>query len=956
MPFLYGRHINNEYTMQLFKRLILAMLTIVSFTSCTKTEKPLFDQRDYISLAGTWQCDLGEIELPGTVDESRLAPLTEDTLRTTQLTRLNPYMGKMKYTREINIPTSLEGKEWRLIMERTKPSVVWIDGDSIGANSLILSPQIYTIGNLSAGNHTITIEVNNDVNSVPQGIQGSHAWTDATQTNWNGVIGRFGLEANDGLLIEELQVYPSTASRDIPVTARIHSLVSGKAKVVVKGYTWNTNKEISLPEQDVELDINEGTGEYKFTIDAGEEVALWSEFDPALYKVNFQVECQNLVDNYNLDFGIRDFSTNGTQFTINSLKTFMRGKHDACVFPLTGYPPMEKEEWVRQFRISKQYGINHYRFHSWTPPQAAFDAANEEGIYMQAELPYWGTMSRENTELNAFLSNEGEHILSAYGNNASFVMMALGNELGGDTGLMREIVEGFRSSDDRRLYAFGANNALGTGGQQEGEDFFVTCRVGGQVGSDDYSLHSRSTFSFADAKNGGYMNGLYPSTDKTFSKAVGNSTVPVISHENGQFQVYPDYDEIKKYTGVLYPYNMEVFRRRLAENNLLHQAKDFHNATARFAAICYKEDFEMCLRTPGFGGFQVLDLQDYPGQGSAYVGLLDAFMDSKGGIAPEEFKGFCDEVVPMAVMPKYCWYNNEAFIADILLSNFSADDLHNLDLQWTISKATDHTIVSEGRMPMNVKQGELKKIGSIKLPLQQIERSTQLQLALKVGSKTNRYDLWVYTNNELSKPASIEETTSLESALQLLGQGKTVLYIPDHKEVEELTVGGLFTPDYWNYAMFKSISESLKRDVSPGTLSILTDPSHPVFNDFPTEYHSNWQWWIISRNSRPFILDRTPEAYSPIIQVVDNIERNHKLGILFEMQVGSGKLLVSMCDLEKIKDKPEGKQFYQSILNYASSSDFMPKASFSPSELRELFKQTVDERDIIGVRNITTYQ
>lgn len=937
------------------KTLLISLVIFLLVTSCSD-KKPTFDQREFITLSGKWQCDLGEINLPGTVDESRLAPRNNDTLSTGQLTRINPYVGKMKYTKEIEIPASSARKEWRLIMERTKPSTVWIDGDSIGSSTLILSPQLYNLGKLAEGKHIITIEIDNSPSSVPQGIHGSHAWTDATQTNWNGIIGKFGLEANDGILISDLQVYPDISSKTIPVVALIKSSVSGATKITVKGYVWNTDEDVTIPEQIVDIRLEEGQDTYLFEINTGDKQILWSEFDPTLYKVNFELNCQNIKDTYTIDFGIKDFSTEGTQFSINSLKTFLRGKHDACVFPLTGYPPMDKEEWKSQMRIAKEYGLNHYRFHSWTPPQAAFDAANEVGIYMQAELPYWGTMDTSNIELNKFLINEGEHIITSYGNNPSFVMMALGNELGGDIEFMRNIVKSFRKSDNRRLYAFGANNMLGTAGQQEDEDFFVTCRVGGQVGSDDYSMHTRATFSFADAKDGGYMNGVYPSTDLTFEKAVADCSVPIISHENGQFQVYPDYNEIKKYKGVLYPYNMEIFRKRLLENGLQDQAEAFHKATARFAALCYKADIEMCFRTPGFGGFQVLDLQDYPGQGSAYVGILDAFMDNKGGMEAEEFRGFCDEIVPMAIMPKYCWSNNEQFSAKVKVSNFSKESLSKAKVEWTLSTTKDKAIIAEGELSADIPQGTLTEAGQIETSLQKIDIATQLQLTLKIGSHTNKYDIWVYPDIKEIKETNIAETTSLKQALDMLKAGKNVLYIPNHNEIGKLSVGGLFTPDYWNYAMFKNISEWVKRDVSPGTLSILTNPSHPLFKEFPTEAHSNWQWWIISKNSRPFILDRTPKDYKPLIQVIDNIERNHKLGLLFEMQVGKGKLLVSTCNLEAIKDKPEGKQFKKAILDYMSSADFAPTNEYTEKDIKSLFSTSIKEKNIVGVKNITTYE
>lgn len=935
---------------------LLVFMASLMLNSCSETKHKTLEEREFISLAGQWSTKLGEIKLPGTIDESKLAPQNTDTLNTSQLTRLNPYEGKMRYIREIEITPSLAHKNWRLILERTKPSTVWLDGDSIGSSSIILAPQIFTLGKLTEGKHQISIEVDNGASSVPDGIKGSHAWTDATQTNWNGIIGKIGIEAYDDLLIEMINVYPDIKSTSATAKVRIYSNKNTDATLKVKGHTWNTDKELTIPTQEIELKLQEGSNTYDFGLLLGKETVLWSEFDPALYAVHFTLMDDNdSRDYFSLDFGLKDFSTNGTQFTINSLRTFLRGKHDACVFPLTGYPPMEKEEWVRQFRISKRYGINHYRFHSWTPPQAAFEAANEEGIYIQTELPYWGMMNRENKELNDFLLQEGKCILEFYGNNPSLVMMALGNELGGDVTYMREIVDTLRSIDSRPLFAFGANNLLGTGGQQEGEDFFVTCRVGGQVGSSDYSRHTRATFSFADAKDGGYMNGTYPNSSKTFAEAISHCTVPVISHENGQFQSYPNYDEIDKYTGVLYPYNLKIFRERLSENSLTSQAKEFQKATARFAAICYKEDIEMCLRTRGMGGFQVLDLQDYPGQGSAYVGVLDAFMDNKGGITADEFKGFCSEIVPLALLPKFTWSTDEVFSTHVQLFNYSAKELKEAKLTWTL--VGNNEVISNGAFDVGVNQGSLSDIGKIEVDLKDIAMATQVKLQLQIGEQKNSYDLWVYPAKLSDLDISeIAEVNSLSEAIRHLKANKNVLYNITDRELNSNSVKGLFTPDYWNYAMFKNISEHLNREVSPGTLSLLTNPQHPMLRDFPTEFHSNWQWWSILKNAHPIILDNIDEQIQPIIQIIDNIERNHKLGLVFEVKVGEGKLLVNSCDLTQIQNTPEGKQFSYSIYKYMLSSNFDPKVSIIEEELRDLLNSTLNKKMISGVENITSYK
>jgi hypothetical protein len=571
-------------------------------------------------------------------------------------------------------------------------------------------------------------------------------------------------------------------------------------------------------------------------------------------------------------------------------------------------------------------------------------------------LPFWGGFStNRNSVLNAFLIKEGDHILDTYGNHASFVMFALGNELSGDFDVMKEILSHFKSADNRHLMAYGSNNYLGFRGQASGEDYYAACRVGADKDT-TYRTHIRGSFSFADANNGGYINGRYPSTNLDYSGAISKCSVPAIGTEVGQYQIYPNYGEIKKYTGVMKPWNFEVFRERLKENDLSDQANDFFRASGALSAICYKADIEMAIRTPGFGGFHLLDLQDFPGQGTALVGLLDAFMDSKGIITPEEFSHFCNNVVPLVIMGKYCWSNNEQFSGKIQVANYSGNSLKSQPVKWELKNGKDE-IVFQNETVADVLQGGITTIGSLDIDLLKFSKAEKLTLSIILeGTKyENSYPLWVYpASMEIKPPDNILLSKKLDKiTLSKLADGGMVLLIPDFNDIKDLSVGGLFTPDYWNWRMFKGISESNNKPVSPGTMSILTNPLLPLFNDFPTEFHTNWQWWPIVKNSRPFILDNTPKNYRPLVQVVDNIERNHKLGLIFEFAIGKGKLLVCMSDLKAIQNKPEGRQLYSSILKYMSSDKFNPSQTLNTEELVSLFKTRISPTKITGVRNIS---
>lgn len=920
---------------------MMAQITAQGYTSL----------REQIQLAGEWESSLGTCHLPGTTDENRLGERNRDTLVTYQLTRLYPYSGKVIYTREINIPESFRGKKLFLMMERTKPSTVWVDGDSIGSYGHLYAPHRYELPALAVGKHQLKIRIDNSPTSVPKEIQGSHAWTDATQTNWNGILGEFYIEAVPVSYIRSVQVYPEVDKKQALVIVEVDADKDGKAILDVDGYAWNTSETHTLSPQQLAVRLKKGRNRIELPVNMGDKPLLWSEFHPALYKLNIALHAGKNRDSRMVDFGMRKFEVEGTQFVINGYKTFLRGKHDACVFPLTGYGPMDVASWQRVFRIAKQYGINHYRCHSFTPPRAALEAADIEGIYYQIELPLWGYIKRENTVLNDFLKREGDMLLEHFGNHPSFMMLGLGNELDVEIDVVREWLDDFRNRDNRHLYCFGSNNNLGWKGPQDGEDFFVTCRVGG---GDGYTTHVRTSFAYVDAEKGGILNNTRPATDKDYSGAIAHCPRPVVGHENCQFQIYPDYGQIEKYTGVLHPYNLEIFRDRLKENHLSSQAKTFHQATGHFSIECYKADMEYAFRTPGFGGFQLLDLQDYPGQGSALVGILDAFMDSKGIVAPETFYGFCAPLVPLALMKDYCWLNTQPLHIDIALSNYVEGDW-NEPVRWSLV-SDNGGWKREGQLSASVPQGEVGRVGSIELSLSAIKEARRLTLTLFTGEYRNYYHLWVYPDESAESEVSVYVTSRLDGDLKKkLENGASVLFIPEHDSILVQSVSGMFTPDYWNFSMFKTISENAGKEVSSGTLSILTDPMHPLLKYFPTENHSDWQWWSITRNSRPMILNATRGEYRPLIQVVDNIERNHKLGLVFEFAVGKGKLLVCMTNLRAIADMPEGRQFRTSLLRYVKSDAFRPVEQLTWEELNALFHADINQRMIIGVKNESDY-
>jgi hypothetical protein len=897
------------------------------------------------------------IHLPGTTDENKKG-IFLDEKAVDRLSRVWYWKGAAWYQKEITIPEVWAGKNVKLLLERTKDTYVWFDGVNCGYENTLSAPQYFDLSKMvKPGKHRITVLVDNA--KLPP-VGPSHAVDERTQTNWNGIVGKIELQATDPVWIDEVQVYPDIKNNLARIRVKFGNStgIQASGELQVSAASWNIVKPEKFKTRKVEIEGFADGKVVEFTYNFSKKVPLWDEFDPALIKLSLNLSAKAGGKKYNhskqVDFGMREFKRDGKHLTINGKRVFLRGRLDCANYPLTGYPPMDRESWLKLFRQLKTYGINHWRFHSWCPPDEAMMAADEVGVYLQPELPNKRSgMDKKSMEdeaamklynadylqvdtgiinrsLKEYLQREGELIFSHFGNHPSFTMFTLGNELGREEA-MYKLVEHFKSVDPRRLYAQGSNNMHWDLSFAEGDDFWVTSQTA-------VDLPVRGSFS-ANSYPNPHIEHLPPSTLIDYSRSIAAVPAPVIGHETGQFQVSPDFNEIQKFKGVTRARNYEIFREGLKQANMLDQADDFVKASGKLAVICYREDIEAALRTPDFGGFQLLDIQDFPGQGTALVGILNDFMESKGLITPEEWSQFCSEVVPLLKMKKYTWTNSEHFTGNIEIAHYGREDLKNADVKWIVLNEKGKTIAEGKLIRPVITRGALDKIGEISFSLTEIRKAQKLKIIISIeGTKyKNGYDIWVYPDSiDTSIPTGVLVSDKLDQkTIKHLENGGKAILIPDHKKLKHC-IQGAFQTDFWCYPMFARNAIKAGKEPAPGSLGFICDPHSPLFEHFPTEFHSNWQWWQLVKNCKPIILDETPADYKPLVQTIDNFGRNHKLGMIFETKYGKGSALICAIDLLNLQDKPEARQLYYSILRYVNSDKFSPQNEISLDILKKI--------------------
>ena len=558
------------------------------------------------------------------------------------------YAGAAWYQRDVEVPKAWEGLTVELSLERPHwETRVWVDDKLIGSNNALATPHNYELGPLAPGKHRLTIRVDNRM--VVDVGENSHSISDHTQGDWNGIVGRIELRAKPRIWISQQRISPKndgTVRVEVSVRNTLFDPIIGTLTVIVR----EKGAHSAAGQASVKIEYARGlTTKHRhiFTTHATQEIVvkldhppkLWSEFTPNLYEIETRIEAQGgrQTDVAVETFGFREFAARGTQFAINGRKTFMRGTLDCCIFPKTGHPPMDVAEWKRIIGVAKAHGLNLIRFHSWCPPEAAFVAADEMGFYFHVEASAWPNQSAalgDGKPVDQWLYDEADRILRYYGNHPSLVLMLHGNEPGGKNrnAYLAKWVEHFKAKDSRRLWSSGA-------GWPELPENQWHCVPQPRIQAWGGGLKSR-------------INAKPPETRTDYTEFIGKRTVPVVSHEIGQWCVYPNFDEIKKYTGYLKPKNFEIFRDKLKERGMSDLARKFLLASGKLQTLCYKEEIESTLRTPGMGGFELLDLHDFPGQGTALVGVLDPFWESKGYVTPQEYSRFCNATTPLARMSK----------------------------------------------------------------------------------------------------------------------------------------------------------------------------------------------------------------------------------------------------------------------------------------------------------------
>jgi len=941
-------------------------------------EKALF-----LDLSGEWGCrmdqnEIGEeecwyekkewsegriINLPSTTTQNAIGKPAEiipkwDKVTLNGLKELYHYEGIMWYRKTFQCSKGKEEKKYELFLERIIfCSKIWLDGKFLGSCDSLSTPHRFDITDALKKDteHVLVVQIDNR-DKFHLGRYAS-AYTNETQTIWNGIIGRIGIYEKESIKITSF--YSSMDSWCEKITLHFIMELQDKELFQFKNnrnlfgivledhlhkhiFLEEKNLKCSikkiLPEEDTEVStdflkdiispINEtdkksNSYEIELMFTRTKSIELWDEHNPVIYSLNLKYGETSLLE---MKTGFRSIEAKDKKIVINGKQRFFRGTLNCCMYPKTGYPPMDKSTWISEFAKIKEYGFNHVRFHSYCPPEAAFEAADETGLYLQIEGPVWldnwmDLPLGKYKEHYEYIQRELLLLLREYEMHPSFCVFSNGNECNGDLEFLHAFMKKQKKHNANLLYTTSSNWDR----TEDEVDDMIVCETVDKIGI-----------------RGQYeKEHLAVDTQFDYQKAMEKRKAPIISHEIGQYAVYPDITEIKKYYGVLYPLNLMTIKKDLEEKCLVDMASEYVKASTERALMLYKFDVEAALRTEHMGGFQMLALSDFMGQGTACTGLLNTFMEPKAHICKEKILPFLNHTVILLKLPGFFYTYKERVTFELCIFHYAATEYKNVIAVVRAKKKNAETIFEKeyeiDSLPIGFHR--IKEDGFFLQDIQDNRTEVEICAYLKRKdnvelSYTNTWNIWGYArknplllSEKKEKIPSFLETEHFDekTKVTLLSGGKVFLMLDIAKC--ESAVKGTFYPVFWSPVFFES----------KDTCGTMIDTRHPLFEKyFPTNPYGSEEWKNILEHAYacPFSANLSAK---PMVEFVPNFSNNQRNAMLFELAVGQGSILICFMDLLTYKEQYiQVQAFYEACISYVESKDFKPKQQLSVKVLENM--------------------
>lgn len=657
---------------------------------------------------------------------------------------------------------------------------------------------------------------------------------------------------------------------------------------------------------------------------------LWTPDDPRLYTVRLALADRGgrVRDRAEERFGLRTIATAGTRLLLNGQPLYLRGYGDDNIEVLSGLPPGSKVIYRERLARAKAFGFNAVRFHSMTPDRDYFEAADEVGMLVMAELPIAYTQYL--LPHQALLRGELARTLIAHRNHPSLLSFAFGNEF----------TLGWLKTDAEKQ-AF----------QQAVAEFYALAKsldpTRPILSNDGRRMEPTDMLSLPD----GHADG-----------------VPTLRHEFGEYYCsLPDPALIPQFTGVVAPTWLEAKRAWVQQQGLAADYPTYVRHSQRLQQLGRTFQIERARLDPRVTGYHYWLIVDFPGgtgEGDSWEeGWFDYFWQPKG-VTPEEGRRINSAVLPLidAGVDQRTFWSDAGRRVQVTVSNYGDAPLADAVADWRWVSGTD--VLASGTARVSVAQGEVRPVFTATLPNGPADRAAAVDLEVTIaaarGPVVNRWRFW-------SIPASgrtgIASAAGLAAAGDVRVDGRAAsdgLMIASRLDADVRaaleagrTVLLLAAPD----APAKGGGAGASADAAPkrprpltffpgagAALGTIVRP-HPALEGFPHEGFADLQFYNLVQGAGALTLDAAPRGQAPIIDAVRTaagwLSKEKALthsAFLVEAQVGRGRLLATTLNVRAQLDDahPEVVWLFERLVRYARSGQFAPRETLTWAQLEAM--------------------
>jgi len=833
------------------------------------------------------------------------------------------YAGAAWYRRTVAIPETWRGKSVRLrIGGAHRYTTLYVNGRKIAEHRGFSAPFAFDVTDAvrPGENNVMALRIVNP-GEVP--LDGPREQKPIYPTgtlnyigNWGGIYGNVELQATDPTWIEYVYVRPDVehnmAKFVVTVRSRETRAYAGEVRVSVgPRYEGRAN-----------VQVDPGGRAVVEVAVAIPDALLWSPEQPHLYTAAIALrQGSRERDRVEERFGMRQLQTRGNVLLLNGKPLYLRGYGDDNVEVLTGFPPSSRAVYLERLRQTRAFGFNVVRFHSMTPPEEFFHAADEVGLFVMAELP--AAYTQYVLPHRDFLRQELEAVVMAYRNRPSLLSVAFGNEFN---------LSWLDTDAERKQFL------------ETVEGYYRLAK----------SLHPDGLV----LSNDGYV--MRP-TDLVSHYGGGLPDLPVVKHEFGEYYCsLPDISLLDKFTGVFIPGWLRVKQRWVGEHGLAGEYGQYVRNSQRLQQLGRKFQIERVRHRQDITGYHYWLIVDFPGgtgEGDSWEeGWFDYFWQPKG-ITPRDGQAINSAVLPLigtSVKDRTLW-NDTARAVDVMVSNYGGKDLRDAPLSWTI--VADGKTVASGTERITVPMGKVDTVTQVTLGALPGSRARKLELVVEVdGAHTNSWSFWSFPRSgRLDRPALPVYSTVKWAGVNRLypfvqegapRPGANALLLTsalDEAALQYLRGGGRV----WLMAQrgqTQARAEVAFFPAAGGALGTVVR-DHPALQGFPHEGFGDLQFFSLMEGAVPLPLDRWAAGFLPIMSGIrttagflSKSKELSRVGYMFEAKVGAGRLLVTSLRLREHLDEayPEAIYLFDRLLRYATGADFAPTAEAGTDELQAL--------------------